>query len=431
MKKDILKYLICLVVTSSVLSGCKKDERYNPVQKNSLGVYYWFTNYNSVNSKTWIRTSNNNIWTWYNDIYKIFDPDNKLSRSFNMPIDEVYEPGYYGSAYISGSMINNERGNLENAYFYYNDDGPDPLYYNIHLKTVELSGSGIVNTKSVPIHYHTTYYDYFQTIRFTKTNNNYFFRYIFTSYDTSAAYNYPAFRDSLVFVKTDLNLNVLARTQTTTSDTLIYSYHNIYDLQENNSKIYTTRTDEPYYYYGISIFEVHDNDLNLLKTVSAEDVYTGSSSWYTNHKIFQKIQFSNNKIIIFGEKQESGTDQNTLLMTVFDLEGNLLNKIEIKTKKPSSFLQGVEACADGKFLVYYVESDDAERTSTYAGFCKIDENGLQDYVISFPENDPNNYTPCMAYENPDGTINIFAVKKGQQSPEQTIVVRMDRNGKIQ
>jgi hypothetical protein len=432
MTKMILKYVCCFTLALLFFTGCKKDDKYEPVQQNSVGVYYWFTYYNSTSTTYWLRSKANSVWTWYSETFKVFGEDNRLSKSFSEPLDDFYEPGYYGNAYLAGSSILNENGNLENICLYYNDDGPDPAFYNIHLRVVEMDAQGYTNVKSVPMHYHSTYYDYINAARFIKTGSNYYIMYAFTCLDTSEVNGYPAFKDSLLFVKTDLDLNVISKVQTTASDTLMGGYHIIYDIQESPSKVYVSRTDLPEYSYsyGSSMIEIYDKDLNLENKISLEDVYPGASQWYTSSRVFQKIMFVNNRLIAFGEKQEYYTSHNTLLMSIFDPDGNLLNSVNIATKKPSAFLKGVEACPDGKFLLYYSESDESGGSTTSVGVCKVDANGNQEYSLLFPENDPNNYTPCMAYENTDGTVTIYAVKKGQQSPEQTIAVRMDRNGKI-
>jgi hypothetical protein len=431
MKKPCLYFAI--IVSLLLLAGCKKDEQFTPVKKDSVGVYYWFTNYNSTNLTCWLRTTDNYIWTWYDKTFKMFSSDNKLTASFTKPLDELYETGYYGTTYLSGTAIGNENGNFENFCLYYNDDGPDPENYNTQLRVVEMDGNGYTSVKGTPIHYHYRYSDYLMTGRFIKTNSHYYIMYLFTCYDTSSVNNYPAFRDSLVFVKTDHNMNILSRYQVAASDTLLGESQTVYDIRESGSRVYVCRTDKPEYayYYGNSMIEIFDKDLNLLNKVSLEDVYPGGSNWNTYHKVFQKIFVSGNRLIAFGERQESYSDKNTLLMTVFDVDGNFMNSVNIPTRKPNAFLKGVETCPDGKFLLYYSESDETSETTPCVGVCKIDANGTQDYTLLFPENDPNSYTPCMAYENSDGTITIYAVKKGQQSPEQTLVVRMDRTGKIQ
>jgi hypothetical protein len=428
--KRLFTYSISLCLLALIVfTGCKKDDSYDPQQKTSVGIYYWFTNYNSIDGRWWVRKSDNSVWTWYNAIYKAFNKESKLVQNLNIPLTTVYHEGVYGNNYYQGAFIKNESNNLENAYLQYNSEGADSTYNSVYLKTTEIDDRGIaIGGKSAYVHYH--YSDDLKAMRFIRTPQNYFFFYVLQASDSSIINDHPKFKDSLVTIKTDLNLNILTRNQAAVSDTLEYLYHSIFDVQTGNSNIYVTRTEYDYDYYEyLNILETYDKDLNLLNYVTLTDIAPSSTGWSSNDRAFQKIQVTPNKILVFGDRVQSYDGNQVIMMTTFDHQGNYLSTMDIPTRKPSAELKGVEVCPDGKFLLYYTESDEAYG-STYAGVCKIDENGSQEFSLIFPENDPNNYTPCMAYEGTDGIINIFAVRSSQQSAAQTIVVKMDKEGKI-
>ncbi len=423
------------IFVAFLLQGCKKDEEYNPVKKTSLAVYNFSTSFNNKYATYWLKNNDNYIWTYYGGYFgstsfKVFDNQNTLVSKYVIPDNKLYpSSGYTSKCYSPITDKNN--GNIQNAYISYTKLGADPNWTYTFLKINQIDkNANVVNEDSVFIHY--SYNHDISNLKFTKTNSNYFFSYDYSSQDSCVSCGKGWFKDSLVILKTDLNLNIISRYQraipTNSCPNQYCQNLSNYDIQSYGSNVYLT------YWNGSlsnNVLEVYDNNLNLINTILVTDL---NPNWTYTYG-FQKIAFTNNKLIIFGDVNEYINNKTDyfILMSFFDINGNFLSYKKIKPKAIYAEFYGFEKCNDGKFLLYYSDTYNLYGTGDFVGINKIDENGNSDYYFTFPESEASGYKPCYAYENADGTINIFASKKTNNNTggDQTIVVRVDKEGKVQ
>jgi hypothetical protein len=316
---------------------------------------------------------------------------------------------------------------IENAYLSDTDLGADPSWRYTYLHINQIDKTGFVgNNDSVPVHY--SYYYYITSgFKFAKTSSNYFFAYDIRVRDSCVACGNGYYKDSLILIKTDLDLNILSRQQRVFADTNS-SGGAIYDIKSNGGNVFLT------YYDNINYdvcFEALDQNLNTIKKTT---VYNINPSWGSTYNALQSIHVTGNKVMVFGDVTENwDSKSNTLLVTFFDLNGNYLSHKQIKTIKPFATFKGVEPCSDGSLLLYYDEAYTAGSTSVgYMGICKMSDNAIVDYNFIFPEEEASGYQACFAYENQDGTLNLFARKNvpNNTGGQQTIVVKVDKTGKL-
>jgi hypothetical protein len=103
MAKDFKIYTLFLLAVVSFAS-CKKTKDREPELQNSVNLYNWFTSANSSTSTYWIRNNENYVWTFYasgsgttgENVFKVFNNQNKYVRSHAISFADLYPQGYHG-----------------------------------------------------------------------------------------------------------------------------------------------------------------------------------------------------------------------------------------------------------------------------------------------------------------------------------------------
>lgn len=431
-----MKYIKLIFFSLSILfftQSCKKDSDYSPVQKTSLGVFNFFSGVNNRYSTYWTKDNNNFVWTYYYGYpattYKVFDYNNVLKYNYIIPDAKMYPTG--SCWFYNHPITDDASGNIQDAYISITKTGSISTWDNTYLKIHQIDKTAkVINEDSLLIHY--SYHHSINDMRFTKTSSNYFFCYNYSTQDSCKSCGNGWFKDSLIILKTDLDLNLISKYEKALpSDSCKYSWGcsnmTSFDLLSDGNNLYLTYND---YAKDGNVLEIYDNNLNFVKRITNSDV---NSNWIGNCA-FQKIAISNGKLILFGATYDDYEYKTSrLLMSFFDLSGNFVSYKEIKPKASLAYFYNYEKCSDGKYLLYYSDAYTPKGIANFVGISKVDASGNLDYSFTFPKDEPSGYYPCYAYENTDGTINIFAYKNTNNNTggQQTIVVKVDKTGKLQ
>jgi hypothetical protein len=425
------------------LAFCKKLEPNEPIIKDGIKLFNFITNDDMPYSPrvNWLLKPDGEVWTWAkNGDYKIFDVNQTVS-GFNIPYSTISPgkntlPKYFSSfTYSTDFHTNNiyhlnSNGNIEHAYLDTINDETGMNSTKLYLCKNEINKSGIIiNQDSVFLQ------DVFLTLdlrsfKFTKSATNYYFAFeLNQTSNTTFVYT-----DTLYLLKTDLNLNI-QKTYKKPRDynaNTNYSNPEVFDIKTNGTivcLIYRSVNNDNY--NSARAMEVLDIDLNLIKRVRADECINIPATGYD--EVFKKIIIQNNKIYLFGTLDPEYYSSSSLIkmyVTIFDLNGNLIEAKTIPTKQSYPYFRGVEPTSDGKFIVYFNESGGG--TFDKVGVCKLDQMGNAEYSLMFPESDDSSYDPLFVYEGLDGIINIYGSRYFNNfNGEQTFFVKLNREGKIQ
>jgi hypothetical protein len=423
--------VIYLGLVLVISGGCRKDVI--PEARESIGVYNWFTNTNELNNRSWVLKPDKSVWTWYSydDIayFRVFGPNGRYETSFDIRFDNMYKQGSDNTVGKYNEFASDGRGALYKFYLSEVEKTADTTLSDIrlHLLTLDNSGNPTQNISSPVLHTRPKYNHSVYGPVMSLAPDGYLIGYAYYEYDSISEMD----MDSLVLLRTDRSVNTMARSIRAFSDLLdpdVYSYPNVVSLiaaYNRNLLVYSAQNLDYEYDY---VLEILDGDLNLVKQVTPTDVASGmlDKTMLLSNPIIEA-----DKIVVFGQKQETKKDCD-LTITTLDLSGNLTGMRTIKTKMPYASLKGVEKTGDGKYLLYYTQSDIGPNEKLASvGVCKVDASGNVDYMILFPENDFSGYAPCMAFENSDGTIQVYA-KKNSTNPgaQQVISVKVTSEGII-
>ncbi|MCF8424385.1 MAG: hypothetical protein K9H41_08580 [Bacteroidia bacterium] len=429
--KKILNF-VGIFLSLLFFTTCKKLEPVAPSEKNGIKIFNFFTDYNQIydNEVNWIRKPSDEVWTWSpKGFYKAFDSEQNL-RDFNIPYATL-SPGYSPLPNNNNYNLNtqnifclNFNGNIEHAYLDTINDLSGTSPTKLYLCKNEINQNGnIINQDSVFVNFIYAPF-YLNSFKFTKTSNNYYFA--FESYFNN--YN----EDTLYLLKTDLNLHIQSRYKKTRSYTSSYYFDpRVMDIQANgNTVCMTYEVENAYNYYKRTAFDIFDSNLNFIKKVRADSIITMPAS--ARDDAFKKVLIRNNKVFVFGEMEPDYYSSlgKKIYMSVFDLNGNLLVSKALNTKRTYPYLRGIEPTNDGKFIIYYDESDGGSFDKI--GICKMDEFGNVDYSIMFPETDDSSYNSLIVYEGSDGKINVYGYRYFNNFIGlQTFFAKINKDGKIQ